>query len=188
MRKEVTVRLVAACVIAASLTTAGCGLQPSTESANRDSTSRSALARGERLCVTNNTGLTVLLKWFFEDSKDPLIDDRLRAGVTNCANGSNTGAYGLSARVRWNDRLSQLFTVYNPLVGPPAVIVDSDKQTAMDVTRCAQVYGWTGVDYCSESFVVNQSKTYGAYGWHESTLTRIDDSADFKEFTLSLNR
>jgi hypothetical protein len=56
------------------------------------------------------------------------------------------------------------------------------------VTRCAQVYGWTGVNYCSQAFEINQSNTYGAYGWHESVIKRIADSADHKEFTLSLNR
>jgi len=90
--------------------------------------------------------------------------------------------------VRWNDRLSQLFTVYNPSVGTPQVVVDSDQQSAMDVTRCGQVYGWTGVNYCSQSLEVNQSNTYRAYGWHESVLSRIGDSANYKEFTLSLNR
>ena len=177
-----------ALLTAVSLTTAGCGLQPPGESAKDNSVSRQALGRDERLCVTNNTGMTVKMVWSYADTQDPLVNDLLPAGSKNCATGSNTGAYGLSARVRWNDRLSQLFTVYNPLVGTPQVVVDSDKQSAMDVTRCAQVYGWAGVNYCSESFDINQSQTYGAYNWHQSVLTRIADSADFKEFTLSLNR
>ncbi len=188
MHQKVVVAVVGALLTTVSLITAGCGLQPSAQSATDNSVSREALGRDERLCVTNNTGMTVKIVWSYEDSQDALVNDLLTAGATNCATGSNTGAYGLTVRVRWNDRLSQLFTVYNPSVGTPQVVIDSDKQSAMDVTRCGQVYGWTGVNYCSQSFEVNQSNTYGAYGWHESVLTRIGDSANYKEFTLSLNR
>jgi len=188
MHQKVVVAAVGALLATVSLITAGCALQPSGQSATDNSVSREALGRDERLCVTNNTGMTVKILWSYEDTKEPLANDLLTAGATNCAAGSNTGAFGLTVRVRWNDRLSQLFTVYNPSVGTPQVVVDSDKQSAMDVTRCGQVYGWTGVNYCSQSFEVNQSNTYGAYGWHESVLTRIGDSANYKEFTLSLNR
>ncbi|CAB4909946.1 unannotated protein [freshwater metagenome] len=147
---------------------------------------RSALIRGERLCVTNNTGMTVQLTWSYTDTVDALPSGLLTAGATNCATGSNAGAYGLTVRVKWNDKLSQLFTVYNQTISSPQVVVDSDMQSAMDVTRCAQVFGWYGVNYCTETYDVNTSKTYTAYSWHESVLTRIADSADNKEFTLSL--
>jgi hypothetical protein len=48
------------------------------------------------------------------------------------------------------------------------------------------VFGWYGVNYCSESFDENRSKVYGAYSYHQSRLTRIADSGNYKEFTLEL--
>ena len=186
VRRMSRVTVVLVLVGAMSATVSACVNSPTPVTPDSQATERSALTLDERLCVTNNTGFTVQLTWSYADTVDSLSNNRLVAGATNCATGSNAGKYGLSVRVRWDDRLSQLFTVYNQTFSAPQVVVDSDQQTAMDVTRCGQVFGWYGVNYCSESFDENRSKVYSAYSYHQSRLTRIADSGNYKEFTLEL--
>ena len=43
-----------------------------------------------------------------------------------------------------------------------------------------------GVKFCGDAFDEGTSKTYVAYDFHQSVLTRITDSADHVEFTLDL--
>jgi hypothetical protein len=185
-RRVSRVAMVLMLVGAMSATVSACVNAPTPVAPDSQPTERSALTLDQRLCVTNDTGMTVKLTWSYTDTIEPLPNNLLMAGSTNCATGSNAGKYGLNVRVRWNDRLSQLFTVYNQTFGAPKVVVDSDQQTAMDVTRCGQVFGWYGVNYCSETFDENHSEVYGAYNYHESRLTRTADSGNYKEFTLEL--
>ena len=190
--KRSDLRRAAWIVTAALLVTAlsGCTAQSSSDDSTVDAAPSWRLAGvlSQRLCVSNGTGLPVQLSWSYTDTVEALADNVLAPGATNCATGSDRGRYGLTVRVKWTDRLSQLFTVFNQTLSPPQVVVDSDKQTAMDVTRCAQVFGYFGVNYCTESYNVGQSQRYRAYDWHESVVTRIDDSQNFKEFTLSLEK
>jgi len=177
---------VAVVLVTVALATAGCASPSTTPSTHASSVNRSAANLDSRLCVTNSSGSTVQVKWSHADTADPLSNNLLPAQATTCASGDNEGAFALSARVRWNDKLSQLFSAYHPTIGTAEVVIDADRQSAMGATRCQHTFSYYGVKFCSDPFDEGTSKTYVAYNFHESIMTRITDSADHAEFTLTL--
>ena len=166
--------------------TAGCSSTSTSPDAAESGVNRSAANLDSRLCVTNSSSSTVQVTWTYADVADALPNNLLTAQATTCASGDNEGAFALSARVRWNDKLSQLFSVYHPTLGSAEVVIDGDRQSATTATRCQHTVSYFGVKFCGDAFDEGTSKTYVAYDFHQSVLKRITDSADHVEFTLDL--
>ncbi len=149
---------------------------------------REAGVLGVRICVTNKTNEVAKIEWLTFDQSDPLDKNILRVGKTACAAGWQTSLRedDVTVKVTWPDRLAQVFTAWNQSLGEPQVRADAAKQSAANACGIdnGENVGFSVV--CSDGYSVNESRRYPAYDYHDTTLERIADSSDNKEFVMTL--
>lgn len=181
-------------LVSVSLCLSACATTSSTSSASETPAERSAGVKGVRICVTNSTGEIAKIEWLTSKERDPLDKNILRPGKTTCAEGYQTSLLedDVTVKVTWPDRLAQVFTAWNQFVGTPQVRVDASKQSAADACGFEmsgpmdQDIGFAVV--CSDGYKENESRMYTAYNYHETVLQRVGDSANNKEFVMTLKK
>lgn len=92
----------------------------------------------------------------------------------------------MTLKVTWPDRLAQVFTAWNQFAGEPQVRADAAKQSAAEACGLGNDEGLGFSIVCSDGYSVNESRSYPAYNYHDTTLERIADSAEDKEFVMTL--
>jgi hypothetical protein len=142
--------------------------------ATQDSTDRSASISGSRLCVINNSTLSMSILWQgYPDARDIPVGER------NCNSGYETDhkndvsaiiSYAVSGDA---GKLHEIkVAANNNWLWPP------EASAAVRVDE----YLWKGVCH---SFDVGGTR-FVETGWLRGAMTRINDSADNKEFELTL--
>jgi hypothetical protein len=167
---------------------AGCSAAGSAPTNTATLVERDAGVLGVRLCVTNKTEEIAKIEWLTFDQSDPLDKNILRVGQTTCAAGWQASLLenDVTLKVTWPDRLAQVFTAWNQFAGEPQVRADAAKQSAANACGIdnGEDVGFSVV--CSDGYSVNESRRYPAYDYHDTTLERIADSAEDKEFAMTL--
>jgi hypothetical protein len=167
---------------------AGCSIEGSAPTNTATLVERDAGVLGVRLCVTNKTEEIAKIEWLTFDQSDPLDKNILRVGQTTCAAGWQASLLenDVTLKVTWPDRLAQVFTAWNLFAGEPQVRADAAKQSAANACGIdnGEDVGFSVV--CSDGYSVNESRRYPAYNFHDTTLERIADSAEDKEFAMTL--
>lgn len=143
---------------------------------------------GVRMCVTNTTTEVARIEWRTSDRADPLDKNLLRVGKTTCAEGWRTSVLenDVTVKVTWPDRLAQVFTAWNQSLGEPQVRVDASKESAAEACGFEVNGKFDVIILCSDGYAVNDSRSYPAYDYHETIVKRIADSAQNKEFVMTL--
>jgi hypothetical protein len=167
---------------------AGCSVAGSAPTNTPTLVERDAGVLGVRICVTNNTEEIAKIEWLTFDQSDPLDKNILRIGQTTCAAGWQTSLRedDVTVKVTWPDRLAQVFTAWNQSLGEPQVRADAAKQSAAEACGLGTDEGLGFSVVCSDGYSVNESRRYPAYNYHDTTLERIADSAENKEFVMTL--
>jgi hypothetical protein len=169
---------------------AGCSVGGTAPTNTATVAQREAGVLGVRICVTNKTPEVAKIEWLTFDQSDPLDKNILRAGHTTCAAGwqSSLREDDVTVKVTWPDRLAQVFTAWNQSLGEPQVRADAAKQSAANACGIdnGEELGFSVV--CSDGYSVNESRSYPAYDFHNTILQRVDDSAEDKEFVMTLEK
>ena len=168
----------------------GCSVGGSAPTNTTTVAQRDAGVLGVRICVTNKTKEVAKIEWLTFDQSDPLDKNILRTGQTTCAAGWQTSLRedDVTVKVTWPDRLAQVFTAWNQSLGEPQVRADAAKQSAANACGIdnGEDVGFSVV--CSDGYSVNDSRSYPAYDFHNTILQRVADSAEDKEFVMTLEK
>lgn len=143
---------------------------------------------GVRMCVTNKTTEVAKVEWLTSDRAEVLDKNLLRVGKTACAEGWRSSLLENDVRVKvtWPDRLAQEFTAWNQVAGEPQVRVDASKESAAEACGFEVDGMFDVLIACSDGYAVNDSRAYRAYDYHETIVKRVADSAQNKEFVMTL--
>jgi hypothetical protein len=135
---------------------------------------RSASIRGSRLCVINNSSLAMSIFWQgFPDARDIPVGER------NCNSGYETGNKNDVSAI-----ISYAVSGEAGKVHEMKVAANNDWKSSPLASAQVPIdeYSWRGV--CT-SFDVGETR-FVETGWLRGAMTRLNDSADNKEFELTL--
>ena len=135
---------------------------------------RNASIRGSRLCVINNSTLAMSIFWQgFPDARDIPVGER------NCNSGYETGNKNDVSAI-----ISYAVSGEAGKVHEMKVAANNDWQSSPLASAQVSIdeYSWRGV--CT-SFNVGETR-FVETGWLRGAMTRLNDSADNKEFELTL--
>lgn len=160
MRKNLKqITKTATTVVLAILTLSSCAATGVAEESRK-----AGLAKGVRICVTNDSPKPVRLDWWEYDTHDS--QETLSKGQTACGEGTTTWlSYDVAVLIQFRDSQSQSFYFGNGWWGYPQVMDDPDKRTAADTCGLEGVKGPNGTKlgfavHCSDGYGVNEERFY----------------------------